>query len=132
MNEKILFSFFYFSPTDLVNAKTNIPPGSVNSARYIPRSFASWYISVVVQFYPWFKFYSPLFQTHYHTLPYPKTKENKIQTKDKFEPQHIHHYSPPPLSASGDKSILVKKLGNFEMLKYQNTQKHSIMVILKV
>ena len=33
---------------------------------------------VVVQFYPWFKFYFPLFQIHYHTLPYPKTKENKI------------------------------------------------------
>ena len=23
---------------------------------------------VVVQFYPWFKFYFPLFLTHYHTL----------------------------------------------------------------
>ena len=23
-------------------------------------------------------FYFPLFQTHYHILPYPKTKENKI------------------------------------------------------
>ena len=33
---------------------------------------------VVVQFYAWFKFYSLLCQTHYHTLPYPKTKENKI------------------------------------------------------
>ena len=30
-------------------------------------------IYVVVQFYPWFKFYFLLFQTHYHTLPYPKT-----------------------------------------------------------
>ena len=28
---------------------------------------------IVVQFYPWFKFYFLLFQTHYHTLPYPKT-----------------------------------------------------------
>ena len=27
----------------------------------------------MVQFYPWFKFYFPLFQTHYRTLPYPKT-----------------------------------------------------------
>ena len=33
---------------------------------------------VVVQFYPWFKFFIPLFQTHYQTLPYPKTKENEI------------------------------------------------------
>ena len=35
-------------------------------------------VYVVVQFYPWFKFYFLLFQTHYHTLPYPKTKGNKI------------------------------------------------------
>ena len=35
-------------------------------------------VYVVVQFYPWFKFYFSLFQTHYHTLPYPKTKGNKI------------------------------------------------------
>ena len=35
-------------------------------------------IYLVVQFYPWFKFSILLFQTHYHTLPYPKTKQNKI------------------------------------------------------
>ena len=34
-------------------------------------------VYVVVQFYPWFNFYFPLFQTHYHILPCPKTKENK-------------------------------------------------------
>ena len=28
---------------------------------------------IAVQFYPWSKFYFLLFQTHYHTLPYPKT-----------------------------------------------------------
>ena len=41
----------------------------------------------MVQFYPWSKFYFPLFQTHYRTLPYPKTNENKLKTKDKIEPQ---------------------------------------------
>ena len=35
-------------------------------------------VYVVVQFYPCFKFYFSLFQSHYHTLPYPKTKEKKI------------------------------------------------------
>ena len=35
-------------------------------------------IYVVVQFCPWFEFYFSLFQTHYHILPYPKTKGNKI------------------------------------------------------
>ena len=34
---------------------------------------------VVVQFYLGFKFYFPLFQTRYHILSYPKTKENVIQ-----------------------------------------------------
>ena len=28
---------------------------------------------IVVQFYPWSKFYFLLFQTHYHILPYPQT-----------------------------------------------------------
>ena len=38
-------------------------------------------VYVVVQFYPCFKFYFLLFQTHYHTLPYPKTltKEPRIK-----------------------------------------------------
>ena len=48
-------------------------------------------VYVVVQFYSWFKFCFPLFQTHYHTLSYPNTKKNKIQTKDKIEPQHIFY-----------------------------------------
>ena len=33
-------------------------------------------VYVVVQFYPWFNSYFLLFQTHYHTIPYPKTKQN--------------------------------------------------------
>ena len=44
------------------------------------------FICVVVQFYPWFKIYFPLFQTN--SLSYPKLKEHKIKTKDKIEPQH--------------------------------------------
>ena len=52
---------------------------------------ADFHVTVVVQFYPWFKFHFPLCQTHYHTLTYPKTKENKIYTKDKIEPQYNHH-----------------------------------------
>ena len=52
------------------------------------------HLYVVVQFYPWFKF-SLLFVSnsssgYYHTLPYPKTKEKKIWTEDKIEPQHVH------------------------------------------
>lgn len=44
-----------------------------------------WYnnnITHVQLYYPWLKFYFPLFQTHYYTLSFPKTKENKIYTKE--------------------------------------------------
>ena len=46
-------------------------------------------VYVVILSYPWFNFFFPLFQTHYHILQYPKTKENITRTKDKIEPQHI-------------------------------------------
>ena len=47
-------------------------------------------VYVVVQFYPWFKFYFLLFQTHYHTsYPYTITKESKIEPRRKIEPQHV-------------------------------------------
>ena len=49
--------FFRFYPTDLVNTKTKqhriqqiSPSGSVNSARYIPRRFASLYIFITIPF----------------------------------------------------------------------------------
>ena len=60
----------------------------------------------MVQFYPWFNFYFPLFQTRYHTLPYTITKENKIQTKDKLNHNKytdtciINHYTVIPLYRS--------------------------------
>ena len=41
-------------------------------------------VCVVVQFYPWFLLYFPLFQTYYHTLQYPKTKEIKFEPRIKF------------------------------------------------
>ena len=34
-------------------------------------------------------FMSLCFKTHYHTLPYLKTKGNKIETKNEIEPQHM-------------------------------------------
>ena len=60
---------------------------------------SGWIECVVVQFYPWIKFYFLLFQTRYHTLPYTITKENKIQTKDKLNHNKytytcfINHYT---------------------------------------
>ena len=41
--EEIEEAFFY--PSDLVNTKTTYPSGSVKSGGYIPRRFASRYIS---------------------------------------------------------------------------------------
>ena len=46
-------------------------------------------IYVVVQFCPWFKFYFPLFLGLVIDDNEFETKENKIWTKDKIEPQHI-------------------------------------------
>ena len=47
-------------------------------------------VYIVVQFFPSFKFYFPLFKTHYHTLPYPKTKENKNLNQGKKLNHNIH------------------------------------------
>ena len=76
------------------------PSGRAWSIFYIKMFFASgWIECVVVQFYPWFKFYFLLLQTRYHTLPYTITKENKIQTKDKLNHNKytytciINHYT---------------------------------------
>ena len=47
---------------------------------------------VVVQFYPWFKFSFLLFLGMVMYDNEFETKEYKIQTKDKIEPQHIYVY----------------------------------------
>ena len=47
-------------------------------------------INVVVQFYPWFKFYFLLFLGIVMYDNEFERKENKIRTKDKIEPQHKH------------------------------------------
>ena len=57
-------SFFFFVTTTLFSH--NPPP-------IPPHPTPPLHTEIVVQFYPWFKFYFLLFQTHYHTLPYPKT-----------------------------------------------------------
>ena len=41
-------AFFY--PSDLVNTKTTVPSGSVKSGGYLPRRFASRYISTTIHF----------------------------------------------------------------------------------
>ena len=47
-------------------------------------------VYVVVQFYPWFKFYFPLFLGMVRYDNEFTTNENKIWTKDKIEPQQIY------------------------------------------
>ena len=51
-------------------------------------------VYVVVQFYPWFKFCSPLFLIMVMKDNEFETKENEICTKDIIEPPQIHP-SPP-------------------------------------
>ena len=46
----------------------------------------------MVQFYPWFKFFFLLFLGMVICDNEFETEENKISTKDKIEPQHIHTY----------------------------------------
>ena len=48
-------------------------------------------VYVVVQFCPWFKFYFLLFWGMVIYDNEFETKKNKIWTKDKIEPQHIHN-----------------------------------------
>ena len=45
-------------------------------------------VCVVVQFYPWFKFYFLLFLGMVMNHNDFETKESKILTKNKIEPQH--------------------------------------------
>ena len=45
--------------------------------------------NVVVQFYPWFKFYFPLFLGMVMSDNDFETKENKIETKDEIKPPHL-------------------------------------------
>ena len=49
-------------------------------------------VYVVVEFYPWFKFCFPLFQTHYLTLSYSKTKKINFKPRKKLNHnKYIHH-----------------------------------------
>ena len=59
---------------------------------------------VVVQLYPWFNFYFPLFYTHYHTLSYNHT----------IEPQQIYciKVSMKCLNILDAKIIIIKKITN--------------------
>ena len=65
----------YNRESSVTNMISTIGWQSLEERRAIPRLTV---VYAVVQFYPWFKFYFLLFQNHYHILPYPKTKENKI------------------------------------------------------
>ena len=68
--------------------ETGVDPGLVSNLpictllRWFLRGrIQIWQEYVVVQFYPWFKFYFPLIQTHYHILP------NQKQSKIIFKPR---------------------------------------------
>ena len=60
------------------------PSPTARTLIYMEYYFSSIIGDVVVQFYPWFKFNFPLFQIHYHTLQYPKTKKTKFELRIKL------------------------------------------------
>ena len=59
----------------------------------------------------WFEFYFPLFQTHYQTLPYPKTRKMKFKPRIKLN--HSLNYSLQSLQIrlvySGNLSLVTLK-----------------------
>ena len=59
-------------------------------------------VYVVVQFYPWFKFCSPLFLIMVMKDNEFETKKNEICTKDIIEPQQIHPSPPLFRNRTGD------------------------------
>ena len=89
-----------------VTWRITTPPGwyaspSQDSQHIVSRSITTFscikwlWVSVVVQFYPWFNFCFQLFLTHQHTLPYTKQKTRRclqaftrdvlVYVKDYFE-----------------------------------------------
>ena len=63
-----------------VTFKAHLPIGQDSRQDILQLKYVDQYATFpgIIIIYPWFKFYFPLFQTHYHSLPYPKTKGNKI------------------------------------------------------
>ena len=70
------------SQTNYVFLNSRKRPAPVTGARFTARA------SIVVQFHPWFKFYFPLFQTHYHILPYPRTKKKNLNQGQNWTTTH--------------------------------------------
>ena len=88
-------------------------------------------IYVFVQFYPWFKFYSPLFQTHHHTLPYPKTKEIKFKPRIKLNHNSVNS---PRLSRSLLDIATIISLFSYMVTKspgYHSLFIFSLIIIIK-
>lgn len=55
------------------------------------------------------KFYFPLFQAYYHTLPIPKQRRIKFRPSDKIEPQHIYFEGPETKNSN---IIIILKLAS--------------------
>ena len=68
--------------------KTAPPP--ISSPLSSRSGYATGMVYVVIQFYPWFKFSFLLFLGIVMYDNEFETRENKIWTKDKIEPQQIH------------------------------------------
>ena len=63
----------------------NISDGRLKNLNWFPTLLSRLWLNFILGL-------NLLFQTYYHALPYPKARENKVQSKDKVEPQHFHLY----------------------------------------
>ena len=80
-------------PRPLVNSKPPTIPFGIVACTFSDNLFRNSCIccgSILSLVQIFFSFVSTSWSCYYHTLPYPKTKEKKIWTTDKIEPQHIH------------------------------------------
>ena len=82
----------------------------------------------MVEFYPWFKFYFLLIQTHYRIIPFAKTKANRIYANlnathdllikmQRSNQLGTESTSYPDVSLSLDKNVLAKKAGRRQRAK---------------
>ena len=80
-------------PSLLIKKGTNLEPMGGESSKAICLEESHVCVccgSILSLVQIFFSFVSNSLSCYYHTLPYAKTKEKKIWTKDKIEPQHVY------------------------------------------
>ena len=87
-------------------------------------------VSVVVQFYPWFKFYFLLFQTHYHVIIIHYHTQK--QKKRKFKPMIKLNHNIDLLAEFPPKSVLNNNYIYCERFEPRSHFKSRLSLIVRV